>query len=143
MNKQERHNHLPFIRRNLDFLLAQAWQGYQRLGRGALLVGIDQAVGHPEQPAGSTPGLYVSRKLLGAAGLDWPHLDIKRMVRMYDPLQEIVVAIMGGGVGDYYRFGVAYNSPAQAFAAVSPQLQEPVLKPGELKRWLEGKTQRR
>lgn len=78
---------------------------------------------------------------LGEAGLDWPDSDIKRMVREYDPEKEIVVAIIGGGDGDYYRFSVPYKSPAQAFAAVGPQLQEMALKPGALEKWVEGKTQ--
>ena len=98
MNKQERHNHLQFIRRNLDFLLAQAWQGYQQLGRGAVLVDADQAVERPEQPTGTAPRASTSRPNCWAtAGLDWPHLAIKRLVRTYDPLREIVVAILGGG----------------------------------------------
>jgi len=143
MGKQDRTAHMHFIQRNLDFLLAQAWDGYQRVGRGAVIVDADRAVPDPDWPGGITPGLYVSRKMLGEAGMDWPDTDIKRMVREYDPDKEIVVAIIGGGDGDYYRFGVPHRSPAQAFAAVGPQLQEMALKPGELERWVEGKTQRR
>ena len=79
MGKQDRHSHMQFIQRNLDFLLAQAWDGYQRLGRGAVLVDAERAAPDPEWPGGITPGLYVSRKLLGEAGLDWPDTDIKRM----------------------------------------------------------------
>ena len=135
---QDRHIHLKFIRRNLDVLLAQAWQGYQQLGRGAMLVDVDQ----DGQPANPAAGIYVSPKLLGAAGLEWPHLAIKRLVRTYDPLREIVIAILGG-TGDTYRFGAPDRSPAQAFAAVGPHLPAQAPKPDELRRWLEGKTQRR
>lgn len=43
--------------------------------------------------------------MLGEQGIDWPDPDIKRMVCQYDPEKESVVAILGGGDGDYYRQG--------------------------------------
>jgi hypothetical protein len=137
-NMQDRHIHLKFIRHNLDVLLAQAWQGYQQLGRGAMLVDVDQ----DGQPAPPAAGIYVSPKLLGAAGLEWPHLAIKRLVRTYDPLREIVIAILGGA-GDSYRFGAPDKSPPQAFAVIGTRLPAQSLQPGELRRWLEEKTRRR
>ena len=106
MAHSDRQAHMAFIQRNLDFLLAAAWQGYQAQGRGAICIDADRAVPDPVWAGGITPGLYLTRTMLGEQGMDWPDPDIKRMVRQYDPEKEIVVAILGGGDGDYYRFGM-------------------------------------
>ena len=139
MAHSDRQAHMAFIQRNLDFLLAAAWQGYQAQGRGAICIDADRAVPDPVWAGGITPGLYLTRTMLGEHGMDWPDPDIKRMVRQYDPDKEIVVAILGGGDGDYYRFGMPSQTPAQAFARVGAQLGEMVLQPGELERWVKGR----
>ena len=38
MAHSDRQAHMAFIQRNLDFLLAAAWQGYQAQGRGAICI---------------------------------------------------------------------------------------------------------
>ncbi|MBK8049285.1 MAG: hypothetical protein IPK16_20515 [Anaerolineales bacterium] len=58
---------------------------------------VDRAVPDPEWEGGITPGVYMTRAMLGEAGMDWPDADIKRMVKEYAPEQEIVVAILGDG----------------------------------------------
>lgn len=72
MSKSDRSAHLHFIQRNLDFLLAVGWQGYQAHGPGAILIDADQAVPDPQWEGGITPGLCISRSLLKEKGLDWP-----------------------------------------------------------------------
>ena len=133
---QRRHQHMRFIERNLDLLLAVGWAGYQKDGRGAILVDADRAVPDPAWAGGITPGLYVTRAMLQAQNLDWPDTDIKRMVRQYDPQTEIVVAIVSAADSDYYRFGAPNKTPLQAWQAVGPQLGEMTFRPGELERWV-------
>lgn len=135
MGKQDRSAHLTFLQRNVDFLLATGWQGYQAHGPGAILIDADRAVPDPQWAGGITPGFYVTRAMLKERGLDWPDPDIKRMVRAYDPQTEIVVAILSAADQDYYRFGIKGKTPAAAFAAVGAQLGEMVIEPGELERW--------
>lgn len=136
--EEKRQSHLRFIQRNLDFLLAAGWAGYEQHGRGAILVDADRAVEDPQWEGGITPGQYITRKMLGAAGMDWPDSDIKRMVYDYEPKREVVVAIFGGSDADYYRFGGSGRTPKEAWEKVGAQLQEMELQPGDLEKWSKG-----
>ena len=90
--KDERERDLAWIKENLGVLLTQAIAAFQEQGRGALLI------------SEFLPGVVPLVRYVLAR--DLPQSDAKRMARLYNPLnQMIVVMLKAGDPATTYRVG--------------------------------------
>lgn len=85
-------SHQALITQLWSHLAAIGWQGYQREGRGAVIIPADHL-------GDGRDATYVSdaslERLEQTTGSRWPTEEIARRVQSYDPKAEIVVVILG------------------------------------------------
>jgi len=82
--------------------LEATWQQYRNQGRGCLVIDVTKAQDPPPGEShlfGETPGAYVPYKVVRITGDG----DVKRMVKEYNPRQEVVFVFLrkDGGVSSY------------------------------------------
>ena len=138
---ESRELHLAFIQQNLDIAAAVAWQGYQDKGRCAIL--IVTRWGDERQPwtAGITPACVLPRKRILRILDDANPLarsDLARLLREYDPEQEIVFTFfrLDGGVSSY-RIGSPKFTPPEAYEVMKGQIADFVLTEAEVMAYVE------
>lgn len=98
--QRERANDLFWIQENLHLFFPAAQQGFEEVGRGAVVTDTTTLVKHPEGE--SHPFFYVS--LAGVQEQQWG--DVIRLVRNYDPGWELVTVLLKQGRESAYRIGV-------------------------------------
>lgn len=96
-----------YVARNGELLCAMAWEGYEKLGRGAVFTNYDSAsanVGFASAPGGAaqpaTPSFYVDRDQLLAKNArdDIPQMaPILSRIADYDPQTQFVVVFEADG----------------------------------------------
>lgn len=98
--QRERASDLFWIQENLHLFFPAAQQGFQEVGRGALVTDTTTLVKHPGGE--SHPYFYMS--LSGVEEQQWG--DVMRMVKAYDPTWELVTVLLKQGRESVYRIGV-------------------------------------
>ena len=93
------------IAANVDRISAASWDGYQKAGRGALLIYGEEA---DEKRLQVGPLVYLSE----AEGDGWPTEEVAEIVKDYDPEREVVVIVRWRDGTDAYRFKPPMAPPA-------------------------------
>jgi hypothetical protein len=131
--RESRESHAEFLTLNWRLLAAAAWDGYQRQGRGAIVIdsmhATDAPSGLPWQ-VGRADSAYVALADLERTGI--AQEEEKRLIARYDPEREIVAIILrsDGGVSGY-RMGTAHDlKPPEALAHYGGRLPTGQPKPG-------------
>ena len=120
---ESRESHAEFIRINWPTAAAFAWQQYRNQGRGCIVIDVTKAQDPPPGEShlfGETPGAYVPYKVVRVTGDD----DVKRMVKEYNPRQEVVFVFlrMDGGVSSYRLKIRNQSSPPEAYEELKREL---------------------
>lgn len=84
--RRERQSDLAWIRENLHVFTPAAKEGYNEIGRGALVV--DTTV--QPIPGGGHPFGYFSQEQIN----EYDDEDIKRLVKEYNPPSELVIVML-------------------------------------------------
>ena len=106
--EEERADDLAWINENWHIFWAASQVGYERWGRGALVIDTTTVIIH-EAGAGS-PLSYVPQEATEAR--NWEELD--RLLREYDPSWEIVAVLLKErGRKSAYRLGMAEQRPSK------------------------------
>jgi hypothetical protein len=80
-----------FIADNWEGLAALAWRGYQRKGRGFIVIDTPQAPDGPQERLVSEV-MYMPESFLREQKFDHPNPRLGRMVEQYDP-EHFIVAL--------------------------------------------------
>jgi hypothetical protein len=96
------------IAANIERISAVSWEGYQREGRGAVVIDAE-AADTLEGAAG--PLVYVSDEEAQETGGGWPSEDVTDIVRAYDPENEVIVIVKWRGEVGVYRFKPPTSPP--------------------------------
>jgi hypothetical protein len=105
---------------------AEAWQHYQREGRGAVLHRSEDLT-----PEGESPMCYLSARTVKASGVGWPIGGAGRMVATYDPAVQVVLAFIDpDAASDLATFdaftlsaGEGLPTPLAAYEALQSDLE--------------------
>ena len=117
---ESRAVHLAFINQNLDIGAATAWQGYQTVGRCAIVVVTRWADVRQPWTAGTTPvGIMDRKKALKMLDKINPPA---RLLRQYDPLQEMVFCFLRTDCS--YRVANSGLTPPEAYEAMKGQMAD-------------------
>jgi hypothetical protein len=126
-------SHIKFVHLNWRAIAAAAWDGYQRDGRGVVAINsagsVPGSVGAPWE-TGHTQGRYISAAQL--ARFFSQEDNEMRLVREYDPMQEVVVLILrcDGGIS-CYRVRPGHDlAPPQALEHFGGKLPVVKITPG-------------
>lgn len=93
------------IAANVDRISAVSWDGYQKAGRGVLLIYGEEA---DEKRLQVGPLVYHSE----AEGGGWPTEEVADIVKDYDPEREVIVIVRWRDDTDVYRFRPPMAPPA-------------------------------
>jgi hypothetical protein len=97
------------IAANIERITAVSWDGYQKSGRGVVL--IDGEV-LDEESLQAGPLTYLSDAEAQETRGGWPTEDVAGIVKVYDPESEVIVVVRWrNGVGAY-RFKPNISPPA-------------------------------
>lgn len=107
------------IAANIERISAVSWEGYQRDGRGAVVIDAE-AADTLEGAAG--PLVYVSDDEVQQTGRGWPSEEVAGIVRAYDPENEVIVIVKWRGEVGVYRFK-SPTSPPMAHAGQQESLR--------------------
>lgn len=97
------------IAANVELISAMSWYGYQREGRGAVLITRETA---DDLEVARGPLAYMSDQRAQEIGDSWPSKDVAGMVKEYSPDSEVIVMLRGPASLDVYRFKPATPPPA-------------------------------
>ena len=87
------------IAANIDRISAVSWDGYQKAGRGAVLIEGEQA---DEKRLQVGPLVYLSDTEAQEERGGWPIDDVTDIVKVYDPENEVIVIVRWrNGIGAY------------------------------------------
>ena len=107
------------IAANIERISAVSWDGYQKAGRGVVLI---DGEGLDEEKLQVGPLAYVSDTEAQETRGGWPTEEVAGIVSMYDPESEVIVIVRWrNGVGAY-RFKPNISPPA-AFERFQEMLQ--------------------
>ncbi len=110
-----RTRHTAFLREKYVELAAFAWEGFQREGKGVVLIIDDAETG--------VQAKYVPKSQADGSAFS---SDLKRMVGDYDPTQHFVVTILGPDIGESdYCIGVEDLPPPEAAEFLKNGSQQP------------------
>ncbi len=97
------------IAANVDRISAVSWDGYQKAGRGVVLIDGEEA---DEKRFQVGPLVYLSDTEAQAERDGWPIEDVADIVKVYDPESEVIVIVRWrNGIGAY-RFKPPIAPPA-------------------------------
>ncbi len=97
------------IAANIDRISAVSWDGYQKAGRGAVLIEGEEA---DEERLQVGPLVYLSDTEAQEERGGWPIDDVADIVKVYDPENEVIVIVRWhNGIGAY-RFKPLIAPPA-------------------------------
>ena len=121
--RESRESHVEFIRINWPVAAAFAWQQYRKQGRGCMVVDVAKAEDPPPGAShlfGETSGAYVPYRVVRVTG----DADVKRMVKEYNPRQEVVFVFLrkDGGVSSYRLQMRNQPSPPEAYEELKREL---------------------
>ena len=109
------------IAANINRISALSWDGYQREGRGVVLIDGEVA---DDQTFEVGPLTYVSEPQAEAERGGWPIEDVADIVKVYDPESEVIVIVRWhNGIGAY-RFKPPISPPAAYEGLMGPEGQE-------------------
>jgi hypothetical protein len=97
------------IAHNTELISATSWKGYQREGRGVVLID-GETVDNPE--SGGAPLIYVSEKETQETGEGWSSENVADLVKLYNPDSEVIVLVKWRGQLGIYRFKPPISPPA-------------------------------
>ncbi len=126
--KEHDDRDVAFIYHNQRMLAAMAWKGYQKHGRGILIVDETEKVYAPGlPPEQDTPVTYVPQQLISQHQGPWVEV-IESIVKTYNPQTAIVLVIMrpDDKTGMYYAIQEQRTvpPPPQAFTEIGNALPE-------------------
>ena len=89
------------IANNIELVSATGWDGYQKAGRGVILIdgGLDDSL----EAIPDNPMSYISDHQMVEEEGGWPSQDMAGVVGKYDPEKEIIVVIKWRGEVGIYR----------------------------------------
>jgi hypothetical protein len=93
------------IAANVDRISAVSWDGYQKAGRGVVLIYGEEA---DEKRLQVGPLVYLSE----AEEESWPTEEVADIVKDYDPEREVIVIVRWRDDTDAYRFKPPIAPPA-------------------------------
>jgi len=97
------------IAANIDRISAVSWDGYQKAGRGVVLIEGEEA---DEKRFQVGPLVYLSDTQAQEERGGWPIEDVADIVKVYDPESEVIVIVRWrNGIGAY-RFKPPIAPPA-------------------------------
>lgn len=97
------------IAANIDRISALSWDGYQKAGRGVVLIEGEEA---DEKRLQVGPLVYLSDTEAQEERDGWPIEEVAEIVKIYDPKSEVIVIIRWhNGIGAY-RFKPPSAPPA-------------------------------
>jgi hypothetical protein len=97
------------IAANIERISAVSWDGYQKAGRGAVLIEGEEA---DEKRLQVGPLVYLSDTEAQEERGGWPVQDVADIVKIYDPENEVIVIVRWrNGIGAY-RFKPPIAPPA-------------------------------
>ena len=108
-------DHQAYLRDNLPLLFREGWQGYQRHGRGAVI--LDDRAGDLAQSCSERElkRTYYSNQQAVSSNNGWPNKEIRKLVRDYNPRKQIVcVFLLPDNYCAGYRLWSAELTPEQA-----------------------------
>jgi hypothetical protein len=107
---QDRHTFSQnLIAANVDRISAISWDGYQKAGRGVVLIYGEEA---DEKRLQIGPLVYFSEAEAQAEGDGWPTEEVADIVKDYDPEREVIVIVRWRDDTDAYRFKPPIAPPA-------------------------------
>lgn len=87
------------IAANIDRISAVSWDGYQKAGRGVVLIEGEEA---DEKRLQVGPLVYLSDTEAQEERGGWPIEDVADIVKVYDPENEVIVIVRWrNGIGAY------------------------------------------
>lgn len=97
------------IAANVDRISAVSWDGFQKSGRGVVLIEGEEA---DEERLQVGPLVYLSDTEAREDQGGWPIEDVAEIVKVYDPKSEVIVIVRWrNGIGAY-RFKPPIAPPA-------------------------------
>jgi hypothetical protein len=107
---QDRHTiSQNLIAANVDHISAISWDGYQKAGRGVVLIYGEEA---DEKRLQAGPLVYLSEAEAQAEGDGWLTEEVADIVKDYDPEREVIVIVRWRDDTDAYRFKPPIAPPA-------------------------------
>lgn len=97
------------IAANVDCISAFSWDGYQKTGRGVVLIDGEEV---DEKRLQVGPLVYVSDREAQADRDGWPGAKVTDIVKDYDPEREVIVIVRWRNDADAYRFKPPIAPPA-------------------------------
>lgn len=88
------------IANNIDLIAAKSWAGYQKEGRGVLLIDSGSLGNLDSAPA---PLTYLSKNNMGEHKADLPWENLSVGIEKYNPNTEIIVVVKWRGKVGVYR----------------------------------------
>ena len=107
------------IAANVERISALSWDGYQREGRGAVV--IEGQTTEKFEIAGG-PLDYVSDKEAQETRDGWPTEDVAGIVKAYNPESEVIVIVRWRGEVGVYRFK-PHTPPRAAYEGLKKALR--------------------
>ena len=89
------------IANNIDLISATSWNGYQKQGRGIVLIDGGTAA---DLETAASPLVYVTEEKAQASDNGWPSEDVAGLVKKYVPDSEVIVVVKWRGQVGVYRF---------------------------------------
>jgi hypothetical protein len=107
---QDRHTFSQnLIAANVDRISAVGWDGYQKAGRGVVLIYGEEA---DQERLQAGPLVFLSDAEAQAEGDGWPTEEVADIVKDYDPEREVIVIVRWRDDMDAYRFKPPIAPPA-------------------------------
>ena len=107
---QDRHTiSQNLIAANVDSISAVSWDGYQKAGRGVVVIYGEEA---DEKRLQAGPLVFLSEAEAQAQGEGWPDEEVAGIVRDYDPEREVIVIVRWRDDTDAYCFRPPIAPPA-------------------------------
>jgi hypothetical protein len=97
------------IAANVDRISAVSWDGYQKVGRGVVLIEGEEA---DEKKLKVGPLIYLSDTEAQAERGGWPIADVADILKDYDPESEVIVVVRWRDGKGAYRFKPPIAPPA-------------------------------
>jgi hypothetical protein len=122
----EASTHKEFIGLNGKCMAALAWHGFQREGRGMIVVDAKNCVAGKRWEDGESVGAFIPLSHIERVPDSPPKRDALRLIEAYDPLQEFVVNILRtDGGASFYRITCPTTAPPDAYEQLkhSPDFQ--------------------
>ena len=122
----ETTTHKEFIALNRKRMAGLAWHGFQREGRGLIIVDVANCVHGKRWEDGQSLGAFIPLSHVEGLADSPPKEDALRLTAAYDPTAEFVVNILRtDGGASFYRITCPNLSPPDAYERLkhSPDFQ--------------------